>query len=157
MSSQKNSAGILLYKIENGKLHVLLVHPGGPFWQKKDSGAWSVPKGEYEQEEEALNAAIREMKEETGLDVSGNVIELSPVKQKSGKRVRCWAVEGDFDLARFRSNTFEMEWPPRSGKKRSFPEVDRAEWFELEEAAKKINPGQKPLLDDLDKLQIRKK
>lgn len=157
MSSQKNSAGILLYKIENRKLHVLLVHPGGPFWQKKDSGAWSVPKGEYEQEEEALNAAIREMKEETGLDVSGNVIELSPVKQKSGKRVRCWAVEGDFDLARFRSNTFEMEWPPRSGKKRSFPEVDRAEWFELEEAAKKINPGQKPLLDDLEKLQIRKK
>ena len=148
--SGKNSAGILLYHRKNGILEVLLVHPGGPFWKNKDAGAWTVPKGEYDEGEEPLDAAIREFGEETGIKLSGNFIELSPIRQKSGKRVLCWALEGEADPTQIKSNSFEMEWPPRSGKKQSFPEVDRAEWFTIPLAMEKILEAQRPLLQELE-------
>jgi predicted NUDIX family NTP pyrophosphohydrolase len=129
---------------------VLLVHPGGPFWAKRDLGAWSIPKGECEPDEEPLAAARRELREELGSDpVTGELIDLGDVRQRGGKLVTAWAAEGEFDPAALRSSTFAMEWPPRSGAMRDFPEVDRAEWFALDEARERILPAQAPLLDRL--------
>lgn len=147
------SAGILLYRRAGKALEVLLVHPGGPFWVKKDLGAWSIPKGEVEEGEEPRACALRELEEEMGasLDISIEaLVELGTVRQKSGKIVHCWAVEGDFDPATLSSNTFSIEWPPRSGVQREFPEVDRAEWFGPGEARRKINPAQAAFLDRLE-------
>lgn len=145
----KQSAGILLYRIANEILEVFLVHPGGPFWAKKDLGAWSIPKGEFEDDEDALIAAKREFEEETGMPIEGEAMALAPQKLKSGKVVYAWAVEGDLDPAKVRSNTFEMEWPPRSGRVQSFPEIDRAGWYPVEEAIRKINPGQAGFIEEL--------
>ena len=145
----KKSAGILLYRIKNKMLEVLLVHPGGPFWIKKDAGAWTIPKGELNVDEEPFDAAIREMKEETGIILKGNFIELTPVKQKGGKLVYAWAKEQDVDLSDIKSNEFEMEWPPKSGKKKLFPEIDKADWFDLKTAKEKMNAGQLPLIEEL--------
>ncbi len=145
----KRSAGILLYKLDAGEPRVLLVHPGGPFWARKDAGAWSIPKGEYEPGEEPLAAAIREFGEETGMEPIGEFQPLGEVVQKSGKAVTAWACEGEFDPARLVSNFCEIEWPPRSGKRLQIPEADRADWFTLEEARAKINPAQTPFLDRL--------
>ena len=146
---KKTSAGILLYRRRNDALEVFLVHPGGPFWAKKDLGAWSLPKGEIEEGEEPLAAAKREFAEETGFEVEGEFRALAPLRQKSGKTVMAWAVEGDCDPAQLRSSMFEMEWPPRSGKRAEFPEVDRGAWFSLEEARERILAGQAPFLDEL--------
>jgi predicted NUDIX family NTP pyrophosphohydrolase len=132
---------------------VLLVHPGGPLWAKKDDGAWSIPKGEIEDGEDPLLAARREFEEELGSPVSGEFIPLASIRQASGKLVQAWAVECDFDPASFRSGTFSMEWPPRSGRQQHFPEVDRAEWFPIDAARVKINPGQKPLLVQLAQMR----
>ena len=150
----KQSAGILLYRRKKDLLEVLLVHPGGPFWAKKDQGAWSIPKGEYEGED-ALAAAKREFEEETGIPMEGEILALSQQKQKSGKLVDAWAVEGDLDVERVRSNTFEMEWPPKSGNKQQFPEIDKAGWFPVATALEKINPGQAAFIHELiQKLDI---
>jgi predicted NUDIX family NTP pyrophosphohydrolase len=143
------SAGLLLFRRRAGELEVLLVHPGGPFWQKKDLGAWSIPKGLPDDGEELLAAARRELEEETGFTAPGDALPLGETRQRSGKVVHAWAVEGDADPSRLRSNSFELEWPPRSGKRREFPEVDRAEWFGLDEARAKINPAQAVFLDAL--------
>src|SRR5512143_3220301 len=148
----KTSAGVLLYKWENSVLKVFLVHPGRPFFAKKDAGAWSVPKGEIDEGEDALAAAKREFEEETGCRPEGNFIPLSPVTQKSGKVVRAWAVEGDCDAETIRSNTFTLEWPPKSGRMKEFPEVDRAGWFTVGEAKEKINPAQIALLEELARI-----
>lgn len=145
----KESAGILLYRRTSRGLEVLLVHPGGPFWRNKDAGAWTIPKGEIDRGEDALACALRELAEETGLAFSGPVTPLPPVKQKGGKVVRAWAAEGDFDPATLRSATFEMEWPPKSGRRATFPEVDRAEWFDAETARARINPAQAGLIDSV--------
>jgi len=145
----RTSAGILLYKGKGNELRVFLVHPGGPFFAKKDEGAWSVPKGELEEGEDSLAAARREFEEETGCAPEGTFVPLSPVTQKGGKIVLAWAVEGDCDADAIRSNTFELEWPPKSGRVRDFPEVDRAGWFTVDEAKKKINPAQAALVDEL--------
>ncbi len=150
--TKKQSAGILLYRKIKDELEVFLVHPGGPFWAKKEAGVWSIPKGEFEEDEDALTAAKRELLEETGISVSGNFIELQPVKLKSGKIVFAWAIEHDAEAANIVSNYFEMEWPPRSGKMRSFPEVDKAAWFTIEEGTKKINEMQAGLLAQLEKI-----
>lgn len=153
----KKSAGILLYRFNNEETEIFLVHPGGPFWAKKDFGAWSIPKGEFEEGENPLYAAKREMEEETGIKVSGEFIELTPVKQNSGKLIYAWAVEGNFNAAEIKSNTFEIEWPPKSGMKKSFPEVDKAAWFNIDEAKKKISEGQLPLINEIKtKLADRK-
>jgi predicted NUDIX family NTP pyrophosphohydrolase len=143
------SAGILLYRTKNKKLEVFLVHPGGPFWQKKDAGAWTIPKGELNDDEDPLSAAIREMGEETGIVVKGDFIELTPIKQKGGKLVYAWALEHNVDPEKIKSNTFEIEWPPRSGTKKVFPEVDKAAWFDMSTAEVKIIDGQIPLLKEL--------
>ena len=140
------SAGILVYRIREGKLEVLLVHPGGPFWAKKDAGAWTIPKGEINELEDPLVAAKREFYEETGFDVGGDVIPLTPLKQPSGKLIYAWAAEGDIDADAITSNSFQIEWPPRSGKYESFPEVDRAAWFSLAAAERKILSGQVAIL-----------
>jgi len=142
---------MLLYRQPGGSLEVLLVHPGGPAWARRDLGAWSVPKGEYvEGEEEPLTAARREFAEELGSPPpEDEPLDLGEVRQKSGKRVRAWAVPGDLDTAQVRSNTFAMEWPPRSGQMREFPEIDRAEWFPVAEARERINPAQVAFLDRL--------
>ena len=145
------SAGIIAYR-KRRTLEVLLVHPGGPFWRNKDLGAWSIPKGEYADEEDAEIAARREFAEELGLEPSMRLTALGQVKQRGGKLVTAFAVELDLDPRSVRSNSFEMEWPPRSGKRQVFPEVDRAEWFTLEEARERINAGQRPLLDRLAQL-----
>lgn len=145
----KQSAGILLYRFLNNQLQVFLVHPGGPFWKNKDSGVWTIPKGEFTFEETPLTAAIREFHEETGKLLSGNFLELSPVKQKSGKLVYAWAIEGDIDPGDIQCNTFKMEWPPKSGKWQNFPEVDKGEWFTTEEVKEKIIAAQLPLIDEL--------
>jgi predicted NUDIX family NTP pyrophosphohydrolase len=145
----KQSAGILLYRKKKKILEVFLVHPGGPYWIKKDDGAWSIPKGEFEDGEEPLNAAKREFEEETGINISGVFIELNPIKQKSGKIVYAWAVEGDIDPGKIKSNNFEIEWPPKSGKMKSFPEIDKAAWFKIDEARKKTIGGQLPLINEL--------
>lgn len=141
------SAGILLFRRPSSGLEVLLVHPGGPFWAKKDAGAWSIPKGELAAGEDALAAARREFEEELGSPApEGTPVPLGEVVQKAGKRITAFAIEGDLDVAAIRSNTFEMEWPPRSGKRQSFPEVDRAGWFAPEEAQTRINPAQVELI-----------
>jgi predicted NUDIX family NTP pyrophosphohydrolase len=145
----KQSAGILLYRKINKQLQFFLVHPGGPFYKNKDQGAWSIPKGEFLDDEEALTAAKREFFEETGQVINGEFIELTPVTLKSGKIVHAWAVEGDINHEIIFSNSFEMEWPPKSGKKQSFPEIDRAGWFYGDEAILKINTTQAALLVDL--------
>jgi predicted NUDIX family NTP pyrophosphohydrolase len=146
----KHSAGILLFRVRDGAHEVLLVHPGGPFWAKRDLGAWSIPKGECDPGEEPLAAARRELPEELGSDpVTGQLIDLGDVRQRAGKVVTAWAAEGEFDPTELRSSTFSMEWPPRSGALRDFPEVDRAEWFALDEARRRILPAQAPLLDRL--------
>ena len=151
----KQSAGVLLYRFKENGLQVFLIHPGGPFWIRKDDGAWSIPKGEPGDEEDALSAAKREFREETGFVIEGNFVPLSPVKQKGGKVVTAFAVEGDCDAEAIKSNTFEIEWPPKSGKKKSFPEADRAGWFSVEDARRKILPGQLPLIDELQQIVIK--
>jgi len=143
------SAGLLLYRFRDGELRVLLVHPGGPFWANKDLGGWSIPKGEVGEGEELLAAARREFREETGASAEGSVVALGQVRQRSGKIVHAWAVRGDFDPRELRSNHFEMEWPRGSGEIRSFPEVDRAAWFDLAEARRHILPAQEAFLDAL--------
>lgn len=148
----KKSAGLLIYRQKGNMVEVLLVHPGGPFWAKKDNGAWSIPKGELNNDEDPLAAARREMEEETGIQVSGNFIELSPVKQKSGKWVFAWALEQQLNIDNIKSNTFEMEWPPRSGRKKSFPEIDKAGWFSMADARKKIIEGQVLLITQLEEI-----
>jgi predicted NUDIX family NTP pyrophosphohydrolase len=144
----KQSAGILLYRKTDDGLQVFLVHPGGPFFKNKDAGAWSIPKGEFLDDEDAVAAAKREFLEETGHAIDGDFIPLKPVTLKSGKIVHAWAVEGDIDHETIVSNLFEIEWPPRSGKKQSFPEVDRAGWFDVDEARAKINGAQVALIDN---------
>jgi predicted NUDIX family NTP pyrophosphohydrolase len=148
----KESAGILLYRQRPAGLEVLLVHPGGPFWAKKDAGAWSIPKGEIAPGEAPLDRARAEFLEETGARVDGDFRPLAPCRQAGGKRITAWAVEGDFDPAALRSNSFTLEWPPRSGRQQEFPEVDRAAWFDLAAARTKINPGQMPLLEELERM-----
>jgi len=145
----KRSAGILIYKRDGGALRLLLVHPGGPFWAKKDLGAWSIPKGEYADGEDPLAVARREFAEELGRAPDGDFQELGELVQPSRKVVMAWALEGDFDVGTLTSNTFELEWPPKSGRKRSFPEVDRAAWFTPEEAQQKILRGQRAFIDRL--------
>jgi predicted NUDIX family NTP pyrophosphohydrolase len=148
----KQSAGILLYRLMGNEPQVLVVHPGGPFWANKDLGAWSIPKGEYGEGEEARACALRELEEELGTlpDISEDeLIDLGEVRQKGGKRVRVWAAEGEFDPATLDSNTFTMPWPPRSGREQEFPEVDRAEWFSPERAREKLNPAQAAFVDRL--------
>ncbi|GIU98519.1 MAG: DNA mismatch repair protein MutT [Actinomycetota bacterium] len=149
----RTSAGLLVYRRGSGGVEVLLVHPGGPLWARRDEGAWSIPKGEHGPEEDPLVAARREFREELGQDPpSGEPIALGEVRQPGGKRVSAFAVEGDLDVAGVGSGTFEMEWPPRSGRRQRFPEVDRAAWFSLEEARRKLLPGQVPFLDRLVEL-----
>ncbi len=144
------SAGILLWRRREGRLEVLLAHPGGPFFARKDAGVWSVPKGEVEPGKDPIAVARREFAEETGHELpEGPMLDLGEVRQRGGKLVRAWAVQGDLDPASARSNTFELEWPPRSGRIQTFPEVDRVEWFELDEARERINPAQAAFLDRL--------
>src|SRR4051794_17450015 len=143
------SAGIIAYR-KRGGIEVLLVHPGGPFWARKDLGAWSIPKGEYADDESAEVAARREFLEELGVEVPGTLRDLGVVRQKNGKEVRAFLGEGDLDAGSIVSNTFTMEWPPRSGRQAEFPEVDRAEWFTVEAAREKLNPAQAAFLDRLD-------
>jgi predicted NUDIX family NTP pyrophosphohydrolase len=145
----KRSAGILLYKLAAGEPRVLLVHPGGPFWAKKDAGAWSIPKGEYEPGEDPLRAAIREFGEETGMEPNGDFQALGEIVQKGRKTVTAWACQGDFDPAKLVSNFCKIEWPPRSGKRLQVPEADRAEWFTFDGARAKLNPAQVPFIDRL--------
>ncbi len=149
--AKKQSVGILLYRNKNG-LEVFLVHPGGPFWKKKDNGAWSIPKGEFDDNEDALSAAKRELLEETGISVFGEFIELQSIKLKSGKMVFAWALQKDVDAEKIISNHFEMEWPPHSGTMQSFPEIDKVAWFTMEEAATKINAMQVGLLEQLEEI-----
>ncbi|MCI0632138.1 MAG: NUDIX domain-containing protein [Phycisphaerales bacterium] len=145
----KTSAGLLLYRLKDGQLQVLLVHPGGPFWQNKDLGAWTIPKGEIHAGENEIDAAKREFQEETGIVPSGPYLPLGNIRQKSGKIVHAWAFEGDCDPTSVTSNTFAMEWPAKSGINHEFPEVDRAEFFAIDQARSKINPAQIALLDSL--------
>jgi len=145
----KKSAGLLMYRRAGGALQVLLAHPGGPFWRAKDDGAWTIPKGEYEEPEEPLDAARREFTEETGFEATGPFIPLGEVIQKSGKHILAWAFARECDPARLRCNSFEMEWPPRSGRRQSYPEIDRVEWFTLGDAGRKIIPAQMPLIERL--------
>jgi predicted NUDIX family NTP pyrophosphohydrolase len=147
----RSSAGLVLFRFSEGVLQVLLVHPGGPFWARKDLGAWSIPKGEIDPGEAPLDAARREFAEETGGTVDGHFVPLGSRHQSSGKVVQAWAIEGDFEPARLTSTAFSMEWPPRSGQHQSFPEVDRAEWFDLPTARLKIIKGQAAFLDDLER------
>jgi predicted NUDIX family NTP pyrophosphohydrolase len=143
------SAGILLYRRREGRVEVLLVHPGGPFWARKDDGAWSIPKGECDGSEDPEAAARREFAEETGAGLPGALRALTPVAQSRGKTVHAFAAEGDLDPASVRSNSVSIEWPPRSGRRATFPEVDRAAWFALDDARRKILQGQRPLFDEL--------
>ena len=142
----KQSAGILLFKKVGAEIQVLLAHPGGPFWKNKDLGAWSIPKGEFTVEEKPFDAAIREFEEETGIKLKGNFIELQPVKIKSGKTIYAWALEKDIEASQIKSNTFEMEWPPKSGRFINVPEIDKVEWFTIDIAMEKINAGQSDLI-----------
>ena len=152
----KTSAGLLLYRWREGRLEVFLVHPGGPFWARKDEGAWSIPKGEFTAGEDPLLAARREVEEETGLVPDGAFVALSPLRQAGGKIVHAFALEGDCDPTAIRSNSFTIEWPPRSGERREFPEVDRAAWFALAEAKRKILNSQLGLLEQLVELLSRR-
>jgi len=147
----KKSAGILAWKIESKLLKVLLVHPGGPYFTNKNAGSWSIPKGEYGDDEEPLTAAKREFAEETGIEINGEFAALTPVKQKSGKIVAAWAVEADVDITDFRPGTFAMEWPPKSGSVNQYPEVDKAEWFTLDVAKELLNPAQVAFIDELER------
>ena len=149
VSASRQSAGIVLHRRSRRGREVLLVHPGGPFWARKDAGAWSIPKGEIEPGGDALATAKREFREETGSEVTGECTPLPAIRQKGGKLVHAWAVEGDLDVACVVSNTFVLEWPPRSGSMREFPEVDRAEWFTLRDARTRILASQVPFLDAL--------
>ena len=148
----RRSAGILMYRIREGNIEVLLVHPGGPFGVHKDNGAWSIPKGEFDQGEDSMETARREFHEETGYKIEGNLLALTPIKQRSGKTVYAWAIEGDCDADAINSNTFKMEWPRHSGIEKEFPEVDRAAWYVIKDAYEKILPGQHGLLDQLIKI-----
>jgi predicted NUDIX family NTP pyrophosphohydrolase len=148
----KASAGVVVYRWIGLELEVLLVHPGGPFWRNKDNGAWSIPKGEITEQEDPEAAARREMQEELGSALPGVLRPLGDIRQAGGKRVTAFALEGDLDAAEVRSNQFELEWPPRSGRIQSFPEIDRAQWFALNVAREKILSGQRPLLDRLEEL-----
>lgn len=147
--SKKQSAGILLYRLVHKKPEVFLVHPGGPFWKNKDAGSWTIPKGEFTAAEDALKAALREFYEETGHNPEDPFIPLSSVRQKGGKEIHAWAAQGDLDPATLTSNTFEIEWPPRSGKYQSFPEVDKGGWFDIPAATRAINSAQTALLGEL--------
>ena len=138
-----------MYRHRNSQLEVFVVHPGGPFWAKKDLGAWTIPKGEYLGDEDPLQAARREFQEETGFTAEGSFIALGDLKQPSGKILTAWAFEGDCDPGQLKSNTFPLEWPPRSGRQVEFPEIDRGDWFAIEAAREKLLPGQRPLLDGL--------
>ena len=151
----RKSAGLLLFRQHASELEVLLVHPGGPFWAKKDEGAWSIPKGEIEEGEDPLAAAKREVAEELGVSPDGTFIPLAPVRQPGGKIVQAWAIEADIDPSATTSSTFQMEWPPRSGRQQTFPEVDRAAWFTVSAARSKISRGQLPLLDALVRAHTR--
>ncbi|HEX2968224.1 MAG TPA: NUDIX domain-containing protein [Bacteroidales bacterium] len=152
----KQSAGILLYRLTEKGPEFFLVHPGGPFWAKKDSHAWSIPKGEFTAEEDPLEAAKREFEEETGNKISADFIKLRPIKQKGGKEVFCFACEENFDPSSLKSNTFEIEWPPRSGKRQSFPEVDKGEWFDALTAKTRINEYQIAFIDEvLTKIHLK--
>ncbi len=148
----KTSAGLLMYRSQEGALEVFLVHPGGPFWAKKDLGSWSIPKGEFDPDDDPLASAKREFEEETGFAAVGEFKLLAPLKQPSGKIVHAWAFEGDCDPKAINSNTFSIEWPPRSGKMQAFPEVDRAGWFTIDAAKKKILKGQVGFLEELQHL-----
>ena len=145
----KKSAGLLLFRVVASHLEVLLVHPGGPLWAKKDDGSWSIPKGEFAETEDPFEAAKREFKEELGSLVTGEAILLKPLRQPSGMIIYAWGVRGDFDPATMKSNTFTMEWPPKSGQKREFPEIDKAGWFPIEVAMRKIVKGQSDFIDQL--------
>jgi predicted NUDIX family NTP pyrophosphohydrolase len=138
-----------MYRLCEGKLEVFLVHPGGPFWAKKDDGAWSIPKGEFDENDDPLEAAKREFAEETGVEADGAFRPLTPLKQRGGKMVYAWMMSGTCDPQAIKSNTFLLEWPPKSGKRAEFPEIDRAGWFTLLEAAKKLLPSQLPLLEEM--------
>ena len=152
MMAAKQSAGLLLYRWGDAGLEVLLAHPGGPFWAKKDHGAWSIPKGEFLEDEEPLTAARREFAEEIGTRVDGEALTLTPLKQPSRKVIHTFAIEHDLNVDRITSNTFEIEWPPKSGNKQAFPEVDRAAWFSPDEARRRILSGQASLIDELVRL-----
>ena len=152
----KQSAGLLLYRLRESQVEVFLVHPGGPFWAKKDAGAWSIPKGEYASGEDPLDAARREFAEETGFEPEGDFVSLGTIRQTGGKVVSVWAVEGDCDPAQIRSNLCTIEWPPRSGRRMEIPEVDRAGWFSLDEGREKILKSQGPVLDLLGERLARK-
>ena len=156
MPRPNKSAGLLMYRLRDGSLEVLLAHPGGPYFVNKDEGAWSIPKGEPDTDENLLVTAQREFEEETGLKPAGPFIPLNPVKQKGGKIVHAWAFEGDCDPGTIRSNTFTIEWPPRSGQQQAFPEIDRAEWFDLTPARRKIKSGQVGLIDELEMILSEK-
>ncbi len=146
---EKKSAGLLMYRVRNRRLEVFLVHPGGPFWANKDLGAWSIPKGEYPEGEDPLAAARREYYEETGFDATGEFRELATLRQPGGKRIRAWAFEGDCDAEALKSNSFTMEWPPKSGRQAEFPEIDRARWIDVDIAREKILKGQRGFIDEL--------
>ena len=151
----KISAGILLFRQRPAGVEVMLVHPGGPFWAKKDAGAWSIPKGLADEGEDLLAAAKREFREETGMNVEGEFLALGAHKQPGGKTIVAWALEGGFDTATLKSNMFAIEWPPRSGRMAEFPEVDRAAWYSIDEALEKVNKGQTPIIAALDSLTAR--
>lgn len=150
------SAGLLMYRTRSDQWEVLLVHPGGPFFKNKDLGAWSIPKGEVEPDEDYLACAQREFTEELGFQAAGNFLALTPIKQKGGKIVHAWAIQGDCDLSQFASNTFTLEWPPRSGQHQTFPEVDRADYFPLDIAKQKINAAQVKLIEELEEVLGRR-
>jgi predicted NUDIX family NTP pyrophosphohydrolase len=150
--AKRESAGILMYRLRNSALEVFLVHPGGPYWAKKDAGAWSIPKGEFSEKEDRFSAAKREFKEETGIYPAGNFVALKSVRQPGGKVVYAWAVKGDCDAETIVSNRFSIEWPPCSGKRQEFPEVDRAGWFTTDVAKEKILKGQVGFLEELGQI-----
>jgi predicted NUDIX family NTP pyrophosphohydrolase len=148
----KRSAGLLLYRLREGRLEVFIAHMGGPFWASKDEGSWSIVKGEYEDDEDPFEAACREFEEETGSTApAGRALELGEIRQSGGKRVVAWGIEGDFDPANLRSNTFTLEWPRGSGRLREFPEIDRAEWFDAATARRKLLKGQVPFIEALER------
>jgi predicted NUDIX family NTP pyrophosphohydrolase len=153
----KISAGLLVYRFHQGKLEVFLIHPGGPFWMNKDAGAWSIPKGEVDQDEAPLEAACREFHEETGFQAKGPFLELDEITQSPHKKVKAFAAEGDYDPLKMQSNTFSVEWPPKSGKLKEFPEADRAQWFTMPQARRKILQGQIQLLNNLEQLLTQRR
>lgn len=148
----RKSAGLLVFRKKADNLEVLLIHMGGPYWAARDEGAWSIPKGEFKDDEEPLAAALREFSEEMGASIEGDYIPLSPVKQPGGKIVYAWALEGDFDVSKVKSNSYYLEWPPKSGRRQAFPEVDRAGWFSTTQAMHKILKGQRGLIIQLQEI-----